>query len=359
MTMKTRTAVILFNLGGPDKAESIAPFLKNFFMDPLIIRAPLPVRFALSRLIAYRRSRNEAGKSYGAMGGASPLLANSQAQARALESILNNDANGEYRTFVCMRYWHPLSEEVARAVKAYGPDRIVLLPLYPQYSTTTTESSFRAWDVACNKVGLSAPTARVCCYPRDNGFIVESARLVRAAFDKMRAEGYAQPRVLFSAHGLPEKVVKDGDPYQWQCEDSARSIASAAGLAAADWVICYQSRVGPMKWIGPSTEEEIRKAGAEKTALVVYPHAFVNEHVETIVEIGEEYRELAHEVGVPAFERVDTVGTGASFINGLAALVRGLSQHTGTFSGAGAMRICPHSFSACRFSADNERKSAA
>lgn len=359
MSGKNKIAVVLFNLGGPDSTAAIAPYLKNFFMDPLIVRAPLPVRFFLSRLIAYRRSRNEAGASYGALGGASPLLANSQAQAQALESVLNGDGHAEYRTFVCMRYWHPMSDEVVTAVKDYAPARIVLLPLYPQYSTTTTESSFRAWDAACARMGLSAPTARVCCYPRDNGFIVESARLVRAAYDKMRAEGHPAPRVLFSAHGLPENVIKAGDPYQWQCEDSARSIATAAGLNAGDWVVCYQSRVGRLKWIGPSTDEEIRRAGAEKVPLLVYPHAFVNEHVETIVEIGEEYRHLAATCGVPAFTRVDTVGTGASFVNGLAALVRGLTQHTGTFSGAGAMRICPHSFGVCRFGADNERKMSA
>ena len=359
MNGKNRIAIVLFNLGGPDSPAAISPFLKNFFMDPLIVRAPFPVRFLLSRLIAYKRSRKEAGASYAALGGSSPLLANSQAQATALENLLNADGHAEYRSFVCMRYWHPLSDAVAAQVREFAPSRIVLLPLYPQYSTTTTESSFRAWDAACAKIGLSAPTARVCCYPRDNGFIVESARLVRTAYDKMRAEGHGKPRVLFSAHGLPENIVKAGDPYQWQCEDSARSIAAAAGLTTQDWAICYQSRVGRLKWIGPSTDDEIRRAGAEKTALVVYPHAFVNEHVETIVEIGEEYRELAHEVGVPAFARVETVGTGAGFINGLAALVRGLTAHTGTFSGAGAMRICPHSFSACRFAADNERKAAA
>ncbi|MBU0801035.1 MAG: ferrochelatase, partial [Alphaproteobacteria bacterium] len=183
MTQKQRTAIVLFNLGGPDSPAAIAPFLKNFFMDPLILRVPYPARFFLSRLIAFRRSRKEAGQSYAALGGSSPLLANSRAQADALQATLNADnSDTEYRSFVCMRYWHPLSPEIAAQVKAWNPDRVVLLPLYPQYSTTTTESSFRAWDEACRKISYAPPTARICCYPEDKGFITESANRVRAAY---------------------------------------------------------------------------------------------------------------------------------------------------------------------------------
>lgn len=349
-----KTAIVLFNLGGPDKPESIAPFLKNFFMDPLILRVPLPVRFFLSRLIAFRRTRREAGQSYAALGGSSPLLANSQAQAQALEDLLNADESDDvFRSFVCMRYWHPMSAEVAANVQAWQPDRVVLLPLYPQFSTTTTESAFRAWDAACARIAFAAPTARICCYPEDTGFITESAQRVRAAYLAMRGRSTVAPRILLSAHGLPEKVVKDGDPYQWQCERSAVAIIRAAGLEDADWAICYQSRVGPLRWIGPSTDDEIHRAGRDGVPVVIYPHAFVNEHVETLVEIEEEYRELAHECGVPDFLRVETVGTGALFIGGLAALVRGLAGRTGTFNNTGA-RICPHSFAECRFARDNQ-----
>ena len=357
MNASPRIAVILFNLGGPDSPAAIAPFLKNFFMDPLILRVPYPVRFFLARLIAFRRSRREAGQSYAALGGASPLLANSRAQAGALEGALRGGGL-DVRCFVCMRYWHPMAAAVVRDVAAWRPDRIILLPLYPQYSTTTTESSFRDWDAACAAAGLRAPTARICCYPYESGFIAESARLVRAAYDTALAQGRGAPRILFSAHGLPQKVIDAGDPYQWQCEQGARAIAAAAGLDGADWAICYQSRVGPLAWIGPSTDDEIRRAGADGVPVVIYPHAFVNEHVETIVEIGEEYRHLAESCGVPYFARVETVGTGGAFIAGLACLVRGLAARDGTFSSAGG-RICPHDFSACRFTADQKRARAA
>jgi ferrochelatase len=308
-------------------------------MDPLIVRLPWLGRWLLSELISRRRSKKEAGASYGHLGSASPLLANTQAQAQALQQALGDG----YRVFVCMRYWHPMTEETVREVKAYAPDRIVLLPLYPQYSTTTTLSSFRAWSIEAARQKLAVPTSGVCCYPQQKGFIEESAQRVRAAYDAaMAAHGGA--RVLFSAHGLPESVIRAGDPYQWQCEQSAQAIAEAAGLAGADWRVCYQSRVGRQKWIGPSTGEELRRAAADKIPLVIYPHAFVSEHVETLVEIDIEYRHMAEQLGVPGFYKVDTAGIAAPFIEGLAALVRGAKSGVRADGGG---RICPKGFSAC------------
>jgi ferrochelatase len=334
-----KTAVVLFNLGGPDSEAAIRPFLKNFFMDPLIVRLPWPGRWLLSELISRKRSKREAGASYGYLGSASPLLANTRAQAQALERALGEG----YKVFVCMRYWHPLTEEAVRDVKAYAPERVVLLPLYPQYSTTTTLSSFRAWRAEAAKQKLAAPASFICCYPQQKEFIEESAQRVRAAYD-MAVAKHGKARILFSAHGLPESVIKAGDPYQWQCEESARAVAIAAGLEKADWRICYQSRVGRQKWIGPSTAEELRRAASDKTPLVIYPHAFVSEHVETLVEIDIEYRHLAELLGVPGFYKVDTAGTAAPFIEGLAALVR--ASHGGVRADGGG-RICPKDFSAC------------
>lgn len=361
-TEKKHIALIFFNLGGPDRAESIAPFLKNFFMDPLILRVSWPLRFVLSRLIAYRRSRSEAGASYGALGGASPLLANSEAQAQAVEKMLNQKGNALYRSFVCMRYWHPMSNAVASQVKNWAPDQIILLPFYPQFSTTTTESSFRDWDKSCKKIGLSCPTVRLCCYPYAPGYITQSAQHLRAAYDgemarsqqgNAKADKANRPRILFSAHGLPENVIAAGDPYQYQCEESAAAIIRAAGLEEADWVICYQSRIGPRKWIGPSTEEEVRRAGKDRVPLIIYPHAFVNEHVETLVEIEEEYRALALQEGVPSFTRVETVGTGTAFINGLADLVLMMQNKSGTCT-ANPEHICPEKFCECRLRRDQK-----
>jgi protoporphyrin/coproporphyrin ferrochelatase len=316
----SKTAIVLFNLGGPDSKEAIRPFLINFFMDWNIIRLPYPFRWMIARLIAWRRSKKEAGDSYGELGDKSPLLANSLEQAAALEAVLNTgDTN--YKTFIAMRYWHPMADEVAAQVKAWNPDHIVLLPLYPQYSTTTTRSSFQVWQKACAKVGLSTPWNLVCCYPYENGFIKACAENVRSVYEKAALETGMSPRILLSAHGLPEDIVKDGDPYQSHCERSAEEIIRATGIENADWQICYQSRVGPKKWLGPSTEEALERAAHDQVPVVILPHAFTQEHVETLVEIEIEYREVADHLGVPGFYRVPTVGTHPDFIRGLADMV--------------------------------------
>lgn len=342
-----KIAVILFNLGGPDSKESIEPFLMNFFTDPNIVRVPNPMRWFIARMIAKRRSKREAAMSYHELGDKSPLLENSTAQAVALEQTLNASQDGKsYKTFICMRYWHPMAPEVAQSVKDYDPDHIVLLPLYPQFSTTTTRSSFQQWDKACDDIDLLVPTATICCYPRDNGFITASADNVKRTYDAATQEFGQRPRVLFSAHGVPEDIIADGDSYQWQCEQTAADIAAATGIENMDWQICYQSRVGPKKWIGPSTEEALHKAAAEKIPVIVLPHAFTQEHVETLVEIEIEYRHVADQIGVPGFKRVPVVGTHEAFINGLADMVRTEGYRTWLAPNTGK-RICPHEFCRC------------
>jgi ferrochelatase len=220
-----------------------------------------------------------------------------------------------------MRYWNPLSDAVAPDVKAWNPDRVILLPLYPQMSTATSESSVKDWFAAAARAGIQAPTRVVCCYPTQLGFIEAATSLIRESIDKL---GGRPLRLLFSAHGLPEKVIRRGDPYQWQVEQSAGAIVQRLALPDLDWSVCYQSRVGPLKWIGPSTDSEIQRAGADGKAVVLFPVAFVSEHSETLVELDIEYRELAHKSGVPAFQRVATVGIHDDFIGGLADLVEGL-----------------------------------
>lgn len=331
-----KTAVVLFNLGGPDSKSAIKPFLFNFFTDPNIIRLPYPLRWCIAKMIAHRRSKREAGTSYGELGDKSPLLENTQAQADALETVLG----GNHKVFVCMRYWHPMANEVAANVKAYNPDNIVLLPLYPQYSTTTTRSSYQAWKKAAHKIGFNKPTKLVCCYPTENGFVRANAANVKEVYDKALLETGQKPRILFSAHGLPEDIVKDGDPYQAQCEKSAEDIVTATGLQNPDWQICYQSRVGPKKWLGPSTEEALKKAATDAVPVIILPHAFTQEHVETLVEIEIEYREVADHLGVPGFYRVPTVGTHPDFIRGLADMV--LSSHTAPdIASHVGVSICP------------------
>jgi len=338
----SRTAVVLFNLGGPDRPRSVRPFLFNLFNDRAIIALPQPLRWVIARLISGRRAAT-ARAIYDKIGGGSPLLANTQAQAQALEAALGAD----HRCFVAMRYWHPLSGDTARAVKDWRADRIVLVPLYPQFSTTTTGSSLAAWDETAKRIGLSLPTAVLCCYPREAGFIAAAAALIRQNLAQIPA-GIAC-RVLFSAHGLPKKIVAAGDPYQYQVEATVAALRAALDLPDLDSVICYQSRVGPLEWLGPATDKEIARAGAAGIALVVAPVAFVSEHVETLVELDIEYRHLAERSGVPVYRVVPTVGIEGAFIAGLATLAR-RAVGTGLRCGEG-VRLCPSSLVRCPLAA--------
>ncbi len=336
-----KTAIVLFNLGGPDKKESIQPYLKNFFMDKAIIPVPRPLRDLISSRIAAKRSKKEAGDSYGMLGDKSPLLDNTYAQAHALQSMLGS----EFRTFVCMRYWHPMASEVAQQVKNYAPDRIILLPLYPQFSTTTTGSSFEDWNKACKKIGLTASQTLACCYPLNEGFIKASAENIKNAYDKMDVK----PRLLFSAHGVPLFVLKRGDPYVWQCSATVKAIVKELGMDNLDYAECYQSRVGPVKWTTPSVEDELHRAAKDNVPVLIYPHAFVSEHVETLVEIEEEYRHMAKEMGVPGFGRVPTVSTHPAFIEGLKDIVLDTIDKNQNVKGAGknGASLCPPEYKAC------------
>jgi ferrochelatase len=338
-----KTAIILFNLGGPDRLEAVRPFLFNLFNDPAIIGLPGPLRWLVARLLSSRRAP-VARAIYDKIGGSSPLLSQTEAQARALEAALGSD----FKCFVTMRYWHPRAAEQVGAVAAWRPDRVMLLPLYPQFSSTTTASSLREWRAAAARVGLDAPETVLCCYPTEPGFIAATAERIEAALGDLPKSG-KPPRLLFSAHGLPQRCVDAGDPYQWQVERSVAAVVTALGRPDLDHRLCYQSRVGPLRWLEPSTEAEIRRAGAEKVPLLVVPIAFVSEHSETLVELDIEYRHLADLHGVPAYIRVPTVQAMAGFINGLARQVRAsLADETRLRSAEGA-RICPGSCRLCAF----------
>jgi len=310
-----KTAIILFNLGGPDSLTAVKPFLFNLFNDKNIISAPQPIRFFLAKLISSRREKT-AQDIYAHLGGYSPILPQTKAQADALQKKLGEN----YKVFIAMRYWHPFTEETIAEVKKYSPDKIVLLPLYPQFSTTTTESSILEWDKQAKKAGLSIPTEKIGCYWDNEGWIDSLANLVKKHYDAAVTKYGTAPRILFSAHGLPEKIVKKGDPYQWQVEQTCQKIADKIG-ADKEWITCYQSKVGPLEWIKPATEAEIIRAGAEKKPLLIVPVAFVSEHSETLVELDIEYKHLAEKHEVPYYERVPTVGINEEFISGLAELV--------------------------------------
>ncbi len=338
-----KIAVVLFNLGGPDSPEAVAPFLKNLFSDPAIIGLPGFLRLPLAALIARRRAP-VARAIYDHMGGRSPIFEETRRQADALEQALSVDGM-EAKVFIAMRYWHPFSGGAVRAVKAYNPDKIVLLPLYPQYSTTTTGSSLKDWAQAAKRVKLTQPTSAVCCYPRQDGFIAAAAAHIRKAMEG--APPGVSYRLLLSAHGLPKKVIRRGDPYQWQVEQSAAAIVARLATPQLEPVVCYQSRVGPLEWIGPGTDAEIRRAGDDGKGVVIFPVAFVSEHSETLVELDIEYAKLARESAVLDYRRAPTVGAEPAFIGGLADLVRQAIARGTDISSSEEGRTCPAPFCRC------------
>lgn len=324
----TRLAVVLFNLGGPDSQKAVKPFLFNLFRDPAIITLPALARYPLAALISTTRERT-AQANYAIMGGASPLLPETGAQARALEAVLKTkDPEIEARCFIAMRYWKPFARETAAQVAAFRPDEVVLLPLYPQYSTTTTASSLKDWLSVYAGAGRSRA---VCCYPTARGLVEAHAQAIRKAWQD--AGKPQNVRLLFSAHGLPQKIVDGGDPYRAQVEASAQAVAALLP-EFADWRVCFQSRVGRLPWLSPYTEDEIRAAGAEGKGVLIAPIAFVSEHVETLVELDRDYARLAEDVGCAPYLRAPTPGIQGAFIEELA---RAVLEAAGRPSG-----IAPH-----------------
>jgi len=329
-----KIAVVLFNLGGPDSLDAVEPFLRNLFSDPAIIRLPGFVRRPLARLIASRRAP-VAREIYRHLGGRSPILEETEAQARSLEAQLKR-AGHDAKCVIAMRYWRPMTAEAVAQVEAFSPERIVLLPLYPQYSTTTTGSSLSEWRTQARRTRLNAPQHEVCCYSFEAGFVEALCDLLDEAVENTQtALSY---RVLFSAHGLPKRVIESGDPYQWQVERTVEAVLQRRRID--DHVICYQSRVGPLEWIGPSTEEEVRRAGAERKGLIIVPIAFVSEHSETLVELDIEYGRIARATGVPDYIRVPAVRSHPAFIEGLARLVDA-ALHSARPANCADRRICP------------------
>jgi ferrochelatase len=338
-------AVVLFNLGGPDGPAAVRPFLFNLFNDPAILQVPAPVRYGLASLISRTRERL-ARANYDLLGGASPLLPETQAQARELAAALKALAPAdEARVFIAMRYWNPFAAETAAEVAAFRPDQIVLLPLYPQYSTTTTASSLKDWRRAYRGPGRSR---MVCCYPTAHGLVEAHVEAIRDTW--ITAGKPSNIRLLFSAHGLPQKIVEAGDPYRAQVQATAAAIAARLP-ELADWRVCFQSRVGRLKWLEPATDAEIRRAGAEGKGVLIAPIAFVSEHVETLVELDHDYARLAREAGCAPYLRAPTPGVRRAFIQDLAeAAIVSLGRLGGP--GPHGPWRCPAGLSKCACDSD-------
>ena len=332
-----KKAVILFNLGGPDKLESVEPFLFNLFNDPAIISIPSIFRYPLAKIISKRRAPI-AKNIYKEIGNKSPILELTLAQAKSLENNLSK--KGEYKCFVAMRCWHPRASEIIKKVREYNPDKVILLPLYPQYSASTSGSSINEWNKLCKKENYQVKTKIICCYPTENNFIKSHASLIKKTIKTLQNKNF---KLLFSAHGLPEIKIKKGDPYQWQIEQTVGAIMEKLKDENLDYILSYQSRVGPLKWIGPSTDEIIIKYSKENRGIVVVPVAFVSEHSETLVELDIEYKKLAEKNGCSFYKRVPALGIEEDFIRGLSKLV--LQQETrGNYVSS---VICPDKYVKC------------
>ena len=318
-----KTAVLLSTMGGPDSLDGVKPFLFNLFNDPAIIRAPQPLRYALAKIISASRDK-EAQEIYKKMGGRSPILDNTKAQAAALEKSLS--AHGTYRCFVGMSYTKPFIRDALAEIEAYKPGHIVILPLYPQYSTTTTASILRDVQKILKQRPLlgGGRLSVIERFYKNEGFI--HAVCEETKKEIANAKGSGEAHILFSAHGLPEKIVKAGDPYQKECEETARLLANKMNLAAGEWTLCYQSRVGPMKWIGPATEDVIDTQAKAGKSLIVVPIAFVCEHSETLVELGIDYAQRAKKAGAARYSVVPTVGVKEAFIQGLVTEIQKINQ---------------------------------
>jgi protoporphyrin/coproporphyrin ferrochelatase len=337
-----KKAVILFNLGGPDKLENVEPFLFNLFNDPAILDLPSFFRYPLAKLIANRRAPI-AKKIYEELGGSSPILKHTEEQAFFLESKLNKDDNlSDYKCFIVMRCWHPRAEDVVKEVISYGPQEIILMPLYPQYSAATSGSSIKEWNDICVKKNLKVKTSTICCYPTDENFIeAHKNEIIK------KIENLDNFKLIFSAHGLPEKNIKKGDPYQWQVEKSVNAIIKSLNIEDLDWILSYQSRVGPLKWIGPSTEDIIVENSKLGKHIVLVPVAFVSEHSETLVELDIEYKGLANKNGCKNYSRVPALGTNKNYIKAMSNLI--INKQDYNFNGElfPPRTRCPNQFKKC------------
>ena len=337
-----KKAIILFNLGGPDKLENVQPFLFNLFNDPAILNLPTFLRYPLAKLISNRRAPI-AKKIYQELGGSSPILKLTNEQAEALENKLNNeDGVSEYKCFVVMRCWHPRAEDVINEVKNYEPDEVVLMPLYPQFSAATSGSSIKEWEDVCKKNNFKIKTSTICCYPTDDNFILAHKEEILKITNDLK-----NYKLIFSAHGLPEKNIKKGDPYQWQVEQSVKKIIESLNIKNLDWILSYQSRVGPLKWIGPSTEDIIIENSKLGKHIVLVPIAFVSEHSETLVELDIEYKELADKNGCKNYSRVPALGTNDYFIKAMANLIIKKEEHNFDNKLYPPKTRCPNNFKKC------------
>lgn len=345
-----KTAIVLFNLGGPDNLAAVKPFLFNLFYDKAIINLPNPFRYFLAKLISSRRNL-KACEIYLKLGGKSPILDITNAQAEALEKELS--FNGNFKVFVCMRYWHPMSSQVVKDIAKYGANEVIMLPLYPQFSSTTTQSSFNNFEQEIQKNNLNVTIKKICCYPTNDLFIASHIGLINQVLAQLKNDGHKVFRLLFSAHGLPQKVIDNGDPYVFQVNLTAKAIIAKLQNDPVfkgqkiDYQVCYQSKVGPLKWTTPSLEDEVKRAAQDKVGIVILPIAFTSDHSETLVELDMEYKEIAHNYQIPFYYRVKALNSDDNFIKSLSAICQKVTKTKEFFASDSGKKICNNKLGLC------------
>ncbi|KGF72982.1 ferrochelatase [Neosynechococcus sphagnicola sy1] len=316
-----RVGVLLLNLGGPEQLGDVRPFLFNLFSDPEIIRLPFPwLQRPLAWLISTLRAR-KSQENYRQIGGGSPLRRITEKQAQALEQTLQQRGQ-DARVYIGMRYWHPFTEEAIAHIQRDQVEKLVILPLYPQFSISTSGSSFRLlekiWqaDTSLHQIEYTV----VPSWYQRSGYLRAMADLIARQLDQCPHP--QQAHIFFSAHGVPVSYVEEfGDPYQQEIEDCVRLIMQTL-QRPNDHTLAYQSRVGPVEWLQPYTEDAIQDLGAAGVEdIVVVPISFVSEHIETLQEIDMEYREIAEAAGIHHFQRVPALDTHPIFIEDLTSLV--------------------------------------
>ena len=312
-----RVGIVLFQLGGPDTLEAIEPFLYNLFCDPDIIDFPFARigRKPLAKLISTTRAR-KVQHHYSTIGGGSPIRRHTERQAKALEQELQ-DEGIDAHCFVAMRYWHPFTSAAIEQVRTAGCDEIVLLPMYPQYSSTTTGSSLNEWNRQfCDDV----PVHRVETFYRNAAYLDSVVEKIEEALD--RFSNSSHPEIVFSAHSIPMSIVDKGDPYPGQIEETVRLVMGRGGWSNSHR-LCYQSKVGASRWLQPSLHTTLRQLATEQIREVcIVPIAFVSDHVETLGEIDHEARHLAQGLGFTQFEMSSGLNDSPKFIKALAQIVQ-------------------------------------
>jgi len=309
-----KTAVVLFQLGGPDSLEAVEPFLFNLFMDPDIIDFPLAflVRKPLAKWISSRRSL-KVQSNYKLIGGKSSILDLTRLQAKALHTRLVQQGI-QAQVFIAMRYWHPMTSSIVSEIKADGFDQIILIPLYPQFSQATTGSSINEWNRQAKKQNLNIPTRLVCCYPSHPSLLEAFVENINKSLMKFSNISPENINLVFSAHSIPISYIQKGDPYQLQIEETVRQVMEH-GKWKSSHTLCFQSKVGLMRWLKPSLIETVEQLAREgRKHLLIIPIAFVTDHIETLHEINIDVRRYAMTQGVQQFELMPALNDHPKFI---------------------------------------------